>query len=200
MPRTAIIKFYFTAACLIDVHNHLRQGGLGLETAVSTKKWWFRCFCTILGMVEVDVFLLFKRANQFTKAPTHPRFTQNIATMLLTNTYDGCGEPDEYHVRLRKRTLATIEEEEEVDEGDPDHTIVAVKEYVDMRKKEFKRLAELKLDDICARCKVCEKKPAPKCYYVCVECSDLTKGKFFGVCGLKSGRNCATKHVIATFT
>ena len=28
VPRTQAIKSYFDAACIIDVHNHLRQGSL----------------------------------------------------------------------------------------------------------------------------------------------------------------------------
>ena len=31
VSRTQMIKSYFSAACAIDVHNHLRQDGLGLE-------------------------------------------------------------------------------------------------------------------------------------------------------------------------
>ena len=39
VPRTQMIKSYFSAACAIDVHNHLRQNGLGLEHSVQTKDW-----------------------------------------------------------------------------------------------------------------------------------------------------------------
>ena len=42
VPRTQMIKSYFEAACAIDVHNHLRQDGLGMENAIGTSKWWFR--------------------------------------------------------------------------------------------------------------------------------------------------------------
>ena len=54
VPRTSAVKEYFQAACIIDVHNHLRQGGLAMEDAVATNEWWFRVFCTISGMCEVD--------------------------------------------------------------------------------------------------------------------------------------------------
>ena len=42
VPRTQTIKSYSEAACAIDVHNHLRQDGLGMENAIGTSKWWFR--------------------------------------------------------------------------------------------------------------------------------------------------------------
>ena len=52
VPRTQMIKSYFEAASAIDVHNHLRQDGLGMENAIGTSKWWFRLMCTILEMIE----------------------------------------------------------------------------------------------------------------------------------------------------
>ena len=78
VPRTQMIKSYFSAACAIDVHNHLRQDGLGLEHSVQTKDWWFRMFCTILGIIEVDAFKVFCSFNVHTKQPPHSVFTENL--------------------------------------------------------------------------------------------------------------------------
>ena len=41
VPRTSAVKEYFQAACIIDVHDHLRQGGLAMEDAVATNDWCF---------------------------------------------------------------------------------------------------------------------------------------------------------------
>ena len=73
-----MIKPYFEAACAIDVHNHLRQDGLGMENAIGTSKWWFRLMCTILGMIEVDMFKTFCHFNRHIQVPSHRNFIEML--------------------------------------------------------------------------------------------------------------------------
>jgi hypothetical protein len=41
----------------VDIHDHLRQGSLMLETHWRTKIWWHRLFSSILGMIFTDTYL-----------------------------------------------------------------------------------------------------------------------------------------------
>ena len=93
VPRTQMIKSYFEAACAIDVHNHLRQDGLGMENAIETSNWWFRLMCTILGMIEVDTFKKFCHFNRHVQVPSHRNFIERLVIMLLTNSKGGAPEP-----------------------------------------------------------------------------------------------------------
>ncbi len=67
-----------------DVHNHLRQGILGLENYVRTQCWWHRTFCTLLGMMTVNAYLTLKhrRAGQYDR--TLLEFTDALALELIT--------------------------------------------------------------------------------------------------------------------
>ena len=42
--RTSAVKEYFQAACIIDVHNHLRQGGLELRMQLQQMIGGLECF------------------------------------------------------------------------------------------------------------------------------------------------------------
>eukprot|EP00731_Ephydatia_muelleri_P006678 Em0003g926a len=111
VPRTQMIKSYFSAACAIDVHNHLRQDGLGLEHSVQTKDWWFCMFCTILGIIEVDAFKVFCSFNVHTKQPPHSVFTENLVIACLTNTRPGAPVATKHIMELRKRRRQDDEED-----------------------------------------------------------------------------------------
>jgi len=67
---------------VIDVHNHLRQSGLGLEEKVPTHDWRFRMFCTILGFIEVDAYKIFRVGMPPKEVPSH--------LVFMRNSYQGC--------------------------------------------------------------------------------------------------------------
>ena len=52
VKRPAVVEQYFDGANAIDIHNHLRQGGLELERHWQTQTWWHRNFATIIGICE----------------------------------------------------------------------------------------------------------------------------------------------------
>ena len=78
VPRTSAIKEYFQVACVVDVHNHLRQGSLAMEDAICTHDWWFRNFCK-LHCLE----------NKLPTPPTHNKFIERLTVQLLTNNRAG---------------------------------------------------------------------------------------------------------------
>lgn len=50
----------FQAFAKIDSHDHKRQGILALESSWITNNWWHRLFTTIVGMIIVDAYLMYK--------------------------------------------------------------------------------------------------------------------------------------------
>ena len=61
VKRKKVVESYFDAASIIDTNNHMRQGGLALETAWQTQSWTNRVVATVLGIVETDAYLLYKK-------------------------------------------------------------------------------------------------------------------------------------------
>ena len=188
VPRTQMIKSYFSAACAIDVHNHLRQDGLGLEHSVQTKDWWFRMFCTILGIIEVD-----------TKQPPHSVFTENLVIACLTNTRPGAPAATKHIMELRKRRRQD-DEEDTVYQNDVqqiEHEAMPITKYFETRRIKdrltMQKKQKMSKHGTAVRCQVCPK-PAPNANYCCSQCSDENDGNIFGLCGPKSGRVCIPIH------
>ena len=50
VKRSKLVKEYFDSASVIDINNHVRQGGLSLETAWKTQNQSSRVISTILGI------------------------------------------------------------------------------------------------------------------------------------------------------
>ncbi|KAL5484079.1 hypothetical protein EMCRGX_G020521 [Ephydatia muelleri] len=135
VPRTQMIKSYFEAACAIDVHNHLRQDGLGMENAIGTSKWWwFRLMYTIFGMIEVDTFKTFCHFNPHIPVPSHRNFIERLVIMLLTNSKSGAPEPTPFQLQLRKRKRNDSGGDEDSDvECAVEHLIMCITQYLNAR-------------------------------------------------------------------
>ena len=87
VKRPKIVADYFDAASKIDVHNHLRQGGLALESSWGTRKWHHRVLATLFGMIEVDSYLAYREFHSSGRSISHDEFTEKLCLMLLGNTY-----------------------------------------------------------------------------------------------------------------
>ena len=86
VPRPSIVEHYFNTANAIDVHNHLRQGGLELERRWRTQTWWHWAFATVITICEADAylaFLYFHPNKAVTVNPTHEKFTSQLCMQLL---------------------------------------------------------------------------------------------------------------------
>ena len=192
VPRTQMIKSYFEGACCIDVHNHLRQGSLGMEDSVGTNDWWFRCFCTVLGFIEVDAFKAYCHFNEHLNVPLHKNLVDNLVIHLLTNRRHGAPAQIQPVVPVRKRRRESIEDDE-LSDGVESHDILPYSQYIAEVRQKGSLSTHQKIHGSAARCKVCPK-PAPPASYVCVRCSNKNKCKPFAVCGPKSGRSCIQLH------
>ncbi|KAL5502121.1 hypothetical protein EMCRGX_G008844 [Ephydatia muelleri] len=82
VKRKKVVETYFDAASIID-NNHMRQGGVALETAWQTQSWASRFISTILGIVETDAYLLYKKFHPGGSKISHSDFTESVAKGLL---------------------------------------------------------------------------------------------------------------------
>ena len=129
-----MIKSYFEAACAIDVHNHLRQDGLGMENAIGTSKWWIWLMYTIFGMIEVDTFKTFCHFNRHIQVPSHRNFIERLVILLLTNSKSGAPEPTPFQLQLQKRKRNDSGEDEDSDvECAVEHQIMSITQYLNAR-------------------------------------------------------------------
>ncbi|KAL5506054.1 hypothetical protein EMCRGX_G007620 [Ephydatia muelleri] len=83
VKRKKVVESYFDAASIIDINNHMRQGGLALETAWRTQSWASLVVATVLGIVETDAYLLYKKFHPGGTRLSHSDFTEAVAKGLL---------------------------------------------------------------------------------------------------------------------
>ena len=89
VKRKKVVETYFDAASIIDINNHMRQGGVALETAWQTQSWASRVISTILGIVETDAYLLYKKFHPGGSKISHSDFTESVAKGLLIHRIPG---------------------------------------------------------------------------------------------------------------
>ena len=182
VPRTSAVKEYFQAACIIDEHNHLRQGGWAMEDAVATNDWWFRVFCTISGMCEVGAFKCFCLENNPVTPQNHDTFVEKLTVQLLTNNRAGAPEKTAEQVQVRKRNReAVLMEEEDEDCVDINaHEVISVADWKAQVGSNGKRSERESKHGTSVRCQVCPVGTRPNAYYCCLKCSNEL-GKPFAV-------------------
>ena len=88
VERPDCISTYFAHANAIDIHNHYRQGLLGLEQHWRTTNLWFRIACSVIGMTVVDCYLACK--HHVPKTFNHRSladFVDSMAYNLVANNF-----------------------------------------------------------------------------------------------------------------
>ena len=187
IPRPMMVTEYFDGAQKIDVHNHLRQGGLGvrLETR-STGRWEIRFWQTIVGMVEVDAFLAYRRWCPGKRSIKHIQFRRVLTQQLLDNTI-AC-PPDAPVLRPRPPINVPAAAVESVV-----HTCrpLSTAAYFIGRRVAAEAVARRPPQTV-LKCRICRKNAS----FFCLACStDTTKTKgLVSLCGPNTGRDCFAKH------
>jgi hypothetical protein len=99
-PIDLITSEYFHFCHKIDVHNHRRQGIVALERTLKTHSWSLRLISTILGIILVDAYMMFKQEQSSVEISSSLTdttkgdedessfrdFTHEVCKLLLTNT------------------------------------------------------------------------------------------------------------------
>ena len=176
VKRPKLVEEYFDSASKIDVHNHLRQGSLALEEAWGTRKWHHHVFATILGMVEVDAFLLYSALHLDGKSMEHRTFTEKLALSLITNTY---GVPVSPHTR----SLRSPQQSETASS----HTTHLFMPLTTLHQYESKQGSA---GGARRKCLVCVRvfKEQNNGHYFCTTCSRPSQSLIVTVCGMSSAR------------
>ena len=107
IKRPQLIELFFQCFSCIDVHDHYRQGCLGMEREWYTHCWWHRVFGTVFGMIVVDAYLAYKYETERSyQAPESQAdfntFIDKLAHQLIFNLYLDSG--------TRVRTRETLED------------------------------------------------------------------------------------------
>lgn len=168
--RPQLFETYFDGAPSIDIHNHIRQDGLGLEVAWGTQDWKSRMFACLFGIIETNAYLAFKYFGNF-KNNSHVEFTQALALQLIhfDEQANPCSPPGS----------STSDESETFS----DHSLRALSSE-DTRQR------------VQRKCIVCSKmrRTQQKASYYCVKC-----GKQAVLCSPQTGRNCFAYHIVNGF-
>jgi len=186
VKRPRLVFEYFETAKVIDVHNHLRQAGLGMERGVLTKSWVMRVFTTILGIIETDAYLAWKleHPNGFM---SHSQFTRQLVFALLENPY----RDDHRELRARRRAENDDTDSDAASDEDGDNHALAPLS----RTEHFAR-KRARTHNVCQlHCRQCGNLAA----YYCVTCSVDSEAAgargFHALCGPGTGRPCQLQHV-----
>jgi hypothetical protein len=178
VKRPRIVEMYFSGAPTIDIHNHYRQGGLGLERSIQTQTWWMRVFCTILGIIETDAYVAYIRFSPHGRDMTHREFTAQLARAMLANNV-AATSPREHRTRVQP----TLDVLSSTPEEDPGHVLWPL---IECERFESRRGTNTRAK---LNCKVCNRRASSYCR-TCKE----TMGMTIPICGSGTGRNCFVRH------
>ena len=126
-------------------------------------------------MIEVDAFQAYSYFNAHKCTPNkHQEFVEKLAIALLTNKYEGAVAQDTKEVRLLRKRVRGVQQDESFEEENPTiHHIVPIAEYLrEVNQKNKKSENHIKHGSS-LRCRVCPK-PAPAALYCCSHAVMLT--------------------------
>lgn len=170
---------YFSFAQKIDVHNHRRQGILALERAIPTRSWAFRIIATVLGIIMVDAYMMYKLEHDGDEVLQFRQFVGQVSSSLCSNSISDTS-------LLRSRSAGgdgNSGGETEDNTSAAICSLLSLSRIVD-RGQRKKRQIQLK-------CRICGEQASSGC----ARCS--TGGKAFAICGpqSKSAGKCFAHHV-----
>ena len=64
VKRKKVVESYFDAASIIDINNHMRQGGLALETAWRTQSWQVVLWQQFLALLKLMLTFCIRSSTQ----------------------------------------------------------------------------------------------------------------------------------------
>ena len=184
VPRPAVIGEYHAGCQKIDVHNHLGQGSLGLESR-RTPRWEFRFWQTIQRFNVVDSFLAYKKWHPDGDSKKFKKFVLELTDFLIDNTE---GRPAGW-ARYRPNPEAPV-----VDGGHGvapvQHQLGALRDTAHMQRKRAEDIAENRqVPQRRLTCRHCGTKTS----WYCVTCTgnhDNRSRSIIALCG-PSKPNCS---------
>ena len=187
IPRPQAIADFFHAFSVIDIHDHIRQGILGMERYWLTKVWWKRIYGTVYAVYVVNAYVgcRWESIREGTSTSEDfiifEEFAERLSYQMIFNVY----LEDNDGVTTRSSRL----ESSSTAPSTP-HNPVSQSSAAQPKRHEIETLKSIGKGK--KRCKY------PNChqdaYYYCKTCS--IDGKIHSFCGFKSSSKCAYNHVI----
>ena len=166
IKRPQVAERYLKHAAGIDIHNHVRTGGMGLEDAWMTKNYINRQFAGVLGFVFSNAYLAMRYF--------FPQSSENFSYVV--------GDHTMFKMALCNHLIHFAEVIQKVPSNIPGTNVHKLKLLDDSGRKQ-------------ARCYYCyhgrmQKKDQKTSYY-CLECG-ISKH----ICAPTTDRDCFTEHLI----
>lgn len=177
VKRPKIVEDYYDGSPAVDIHNHMRQGGLALEESWGTHRWQHRMYACIFGIIECNAYLAFKYFNGDKEDLTHQNFTEALALQLLNYNHSHTLPENQSTPQNRAERPAAIQVSPP--NNSTAHTLRALSKD-DARKRVQRKCI------ICSRVRKIQQKAS----YYCETC-----GINAVLCSPNTGRNCFAYHV-----
>lgn len=187
--RPAVASRYFENMNYVDVHDHYRQGEVGLEIKWVPKgeqRGKFRIHCTVMSIAAVDSMIAVQCHSHLRHAIrgiTTLDYIERLAEEMVDNEIDGHKSRPSPH-KGPPRTVSTALELES--EG-PVHKLLTLGRLAGCRA--LKRGEQDKVIQL--RCSVCSKKSSTYCTAVgcneMVVCSSVKRNCFYQHCNAEVG-------------
>ena len=167
MKHRKVFELYFDAASIIDINDHLRQGGLALEMAWRLSPGHAVLFQLFLARLKLMHTFWFKRFHPESTKTSHSDCTEAVAEALLTCT---------------NKCKRTHSQQQDLNETLP-HNIAPLS----LHPLYDKNSASWVTTYASRACSVCK---SPSKNY-CTVCSEMANGSIVALCGLKSKQGSA---------
>lgn len=86
-----VVEKYYKCASRIDQHNRCRQADVDLERTMQVHDSSFRVHCTLLSIIFVDSWLLYKQGSSQNDYISPNKFYTWLAHGLIENTFNATG-------------------------------------------------------------------------------------------------------------
>jgi hypothetical protein len=177
---------YFNCCGAIDVHNHYRQGSMGLEEH-RTKTWWWRLAFTLVGMSVVDSFLAMSLTHR--SCPSFSDFVVKLSNQLIFHR-----RAPRIHPSMSQQADEPPEEKEKLplEEKLIQHHLQPLSQHPYYKSKLQARTSTKKVryNKLCHIC-------GTVCYYYCAsaDCTQDNQGSshILAICG--SPKSCLSSHL-----
>ena len=173
VPQPEASEIYYDTCGKIDQHNRHRQKTLQIERKLKTTNWAIRVNMTILGMIIVDTWLIWKGICGLTDADEDQKdFYTKLSEELIDNDVG----------RARKSAgVSSPSNLSEVKSGVSTHLTPTKRSRKDKPTQKYNNW-----------CRVCR---AYKTKWICSDCLTGDDAKEVWICHSETGRACFAEHV-----
>jgi hypothetical protein len=194
VPQPKCAEVYYSTCSAIDKNNRHRQDTLKLERKIETTNWATRVGMSILGMVIVDSWLVYKAATTVQdEVETQAQYYTYLAEELIDNTYD------DGQVSRRQRAGGTTPSPEVINRRTGAGRAGVLAHLTPTKRKRKTKDGEVTKHSLQGRCKVC----GMKTRFVCSICDDEAQDAGarnmpeMWLCHTETTRMCFPEHLSA---